>query len=60
MEDRISMSRKDFDRLEILRDVQNKQLRQVDAARMLRITDRQVRNCFVDWSKKGLRGLFRG
>ena len=57
MKDRVSMSRKDLDRLEILRSVQNKMLKQVDAARMLRITDRQVRKLLRRLEKEGPTGI---
>jgi Helix-turn-helix domain len=57
VEDRVSMSRKDLDRLEVLRDVQNKKLKQVDAARILRITDRQVRKLLRRLEQEGSSGI---
>lgn len=57
MKDRVSMSKKDLDRLEILRSVQNKKLRQVDAARMLKITDRQVRKLLRRLEQEGPSGI---
>lgn len=43
MKDRINMSQKDLDRLEILKSVLNKQITQIEASRLLKISDRQVR-----------------
>jgi len=37
------MSRKDLERLDVLKKVLSKELRQIDAARLLKVSDRQVR-----------------
>ena len=42
-EERIELSERELDRVKVLHQIEQGQLRQVDAARRLRVTDRQVR-----------------
>ncbi len=51
------MSRKDLDRLEVLKRVLNKELTQIDASRLLKITDRQVRKLVRRLSCEGPAGI---
>lgn len=48
------MSAKEYDRLDILRKVQNKSLTQIKAAELLKVSDRQVRNLLKALNAKGL------
>ena len=57
MGEMISMSRKDLDRLGILTRVQNKELTQLDAGRLLKITDRQVRKLLKRLKGEGPQGI---
>ena len=57
MEEVISMSHKDLDRLHVLRKVQDKDLSQVDAARLLDLDVRHVRRLSARLAKLGPKGL---
>lgn len=51
------MSRKDLDRLEVLKKVQKKELKQTEAARLLKLTDRQVRKLLTRLKQEGPEGI---
>lgn len=57
MRENISMSRKDLDRLNVLKRVLDKELRQIDASRLLKITDRQVRKLVKRLEHEGPAGI---
>jgi hypothetical protein len=57
VKERVNMSRKDLDRLEVLKKVQNKELKQIDAARLLKISDRQVRKLINRLRREGPSGI---
>ena len=57
LEERIKMSLKDLDRLHILEKVRKRLITQVDAARMLGISDRQVRNLLKRLENEGPGGI---
>lgn len=56
----ITMSKKEVDRLRILHRVMDRQLSQVYGAKLLDITDRQVRNLLHKLRKHGDRGIVHG
>ncbi len=51
------MPRKDLNRLHILQKVLDQELKQIDAARILKITDRQVRNLIDRLRTEGPSGI---
>lgn len=53
----ISMSKRELSRLEIIQQIQNKQLTQIDAAKHLKISTRQLRRLQKDFAKLGVIGL---
>lgn len=57
MRETVTMSEKDLDRLHILRKVQERAITQVDAARILNLSDRQVRNLLVRLHAEGVKGI---
>lgn len=57
MKEILSMSRKEIDRLAILNNVRNKLLTQVEAAKLLKISDRQVRNLLCSVKTNGPEGI---
>ena len=57
MEERISMSSKDLERLEVLRAIQEKRIKQTMGAQILSITTRQVRNLMKRWIDEGCKGI---
>src|ERR687883_580768 len=57
MEELIVMSSKELDRLAILQKVINKQLKQKEAAHLLRISDRQIRTCLKRLKEEGPKGI---
>jgi hypothetical protein len=59
-EERIELSAKDRERLKVLHEVERRHLRQIDAARRLRLSDRQVRRLQERLDKVGDRGLVHG
>ncbi|MDP1834292.1 MAG: ISNCY family transposase [Chlamydiales bacterium] len=57
MEERVAMSHRDLDRLHILQKVQAKEITQIDASRMLDISERQVRRLIGRLNDEGSRGI---
>lgn len=57
MEEVIGMSWKEIDRFAVLQQVQNKQLTQKRAAKLLGLTDRQVRNLLKSMTLEGVKGV---
>lgn len=57
MNEVITMSKKEIDRVQILKKVQNKELKQIQAAKILNISDRQVRNLLTNLKSQGLEGI---
>lgn len=53
----LEMSEKERDRLIIIKEVLSGRLTQVQAAKLLKITDRQVRNLLKSWKEAGDKGL---
>ena len=51
--ERIALSQRERDRLRVLHKVQRKQLAQSEAARRLKISDRQIRRLLVGLRKRG-------
>jgi Mn-dependent DtxR family transcriptional regulator len=58
VKERMIMSRRDLERLEVLTKTHNKELRQIDAARLLKISDRQVRKLINRLRLEGCGPLF--
>lgn len=56
-EDLITLSREEHDRLQIIRKVIKGQMRQVEAADLLNISDRQIRNLVIKVKEKGAGGM---
>src|ERR1700728_4051537 len=54
--ERIELSARERERLKVLQQVEEGQLKQVEAARRLRLTDRQVRRLQARLRKEGARG----
>jgi len=59
-EERIELSARERERLKVLHEVKRERLRQIDAARRLRLSDRQVRRLLERLRKVGDRGLVHG
>jgi hypothetical protein len=59
-EERIALSAKERERLKVLHEVERGHLRQMDAARRLRLSDRQVRRLLELLHQAGDRGLVHG
>ena len=59
-EERIALSAKERERLKVLHEVERGHLRQMDAARRLRLSDRQVRRLLERLGQRGDRGLVHG
>jgi hypothetical protein len=59
-EERIELSARERERLKVLHEVEQKHLRQIDAARRLRLSDRQVRRLLERLGNLGDRGLVHG
>jgi hypothetical protein len=57
MEETLEMSKKEIDRHAVLVQVQQKKLKQIEAAKILQISDRQIRNLLYELKIKGARGL---
>lgn len=53
----IAMSKKELTRLDIVQRVAGKQLRQAEAARLLSLTERQVKRLVRAWREQGAQGL---
>ena len=62
--ERIALSQRERDRLRVLREVQEKQITQIEAARRLKISDRQIRRLLFGLGERRLDGShwlrFRG
>ena len=58
--DLITLSQEEHDRLLIIRKVMKREVRQVEAADLLNISDRQVRNLIGKVREKGSKGLAHG
>jgi transposase len=57
MEELIAMSSKELDRLTVLQKVINKELKQKEAASLLRISGRQIRTCLKRLKEEGAKGV---
>lgn len=57
MEETLKMSNKEVDRHAVLVQVQQKKLKQAEAAKILNISDRHVRNLLLEVTTKGPSGL---
>ncbi len=57
MEEMITMSKKEVDRCAVLEQVRKRQLKQCEAAEILDITDRHIRNLLTAYKNEGARGL---
>lgn len=57
MEEAITMSKKELDRFAVLEQVRKKQLKQREAAEILGISDRQIRNLLVSVKTEGAKGV---
>jgi hypothetical protein len=55
--ERIAMSQRERDRLRVLHEVQQKHLKQVEAAQRLKVTDRQVRRMLIRLGERGDGGI---
>jgi len=55
--ERIAMSQPERDRLQVLHEIKQKHLTQLEAARRLKVTDRQVRRMLVRVGEQGDRGI---
>ena len=58
--DLITLSQEEHDRLLIIRKVMKREMRQVEAADLLNISDRQVRNLIGKVREKGSKGMAHG
>src|ERR1700730_1297238 len=58
--ERIALSQRERDRLRVLHEVKRKQLTQSEAARRLKISDRQIRRLLVGPQKRGDRAVIHG
>lgn len=56
-EERIEMSARELDRLKVLHEIEQGHLKQVEAARRLRLTDRHIRRLLARLQREGDRGL---
>ena len=53
----VNMSNKDLDRLYILKKVQSKELTQVEAGRLLKLGERQIRRLLTRFKEEGSKGI---
>ena len=60
MDEVLTMSNRDIDRLRVIRNVLDKKLTQLEAADILDIGDRQVRRLCVEVRSRGNRGILHG
>ncbi len=60
LDERLNMSKQDIDRMHALRNVIERKLTQVEAARILRLSDRQVRRLCIRVREDGPRGIVHG
>lgn len=60
MDESLTMSHRDIDRLRMIRDVLDKKLTQVEAACSLRVSPRQIKRLCAAVRKRGNRGIFHG
>src|ERR1700726_454926 len=58
--ERIALSQRERDRLRVLHEVKRKHLTQSEAARRLKISDRQIRRLLVGLQKRGDRAVIHG
>src|ERR1700680_3895203 len=58
--ERIALSQRERDRLRVLHEVKRKQLTQSEAARRLKISDRQIRRLLVGLQQRGDRAVVHG
>src|ERR1700676_3278754 len=58
--ERIALSQRERDRLRVLHEVKRKQLTQSEAARRLKISDRQIQRLLVGLKKRGDRAVIHG
>lgn len=57
MREAVNMSNKDLDRLHILKKVQSKELTQVEAGRLLKLGERQIRRLLTRFKEEGSKGI---
>lgn len=57
MEEMLFMSKKEVDRLTVIRDLKLKRLSQKDAGKVLHLSDRQIRRILKRYEKEGEKGL---
>ena len=60
MNEALTMSHRDIDRLRVIRDVLDKKLTQIEAASILKLCDRQVRRLCGQIRSRGHRGILHG
>ena len=58
--ERMALSQRERDRLRMLHEIRQKQITQSEAARLLKISDRQVRRLLVELGKRGDRAVIHG
>src|SRR5258708_39683591 len=58
--ERIALSQRERDRLRVLREVQQKQITQIAAAKRLKISDRHIRRLLVGLGEHGERAVIHG
>jgi transposase len=58
--ERIALSQGERDRLRVLHEIRQKQVTQIEAAKRLKISDRQIRRLLVKLRKRGDRALLHG
>ena len=58
--ERMALSQRERDRLRMLHEIRQKQITQSEAARRLKISDRQVRRLLVELGKRGDRAVIHG
>jgi transposase len=58
--ERIALSQRERDRLRVLHEIRQKQVTQIEAAKRLKISDRQIRRLLVKLRKRGDRALLHG
>lgn len=60
MNEALTMSHRDIDRLRVIHNVLDKKLTQVEAASILKLCDRQVRRLCGELRSRGNRGILHG
>ena len=60
MEEGLNMGRRDMDKNHVIRNILDKKVSQVDGAKILGLSDRQIRRLCVRYRAKGARGIVHG